>query len=735
MRGSNWCAFFGLQYGSVYQIKIYVSVVADNVRGNYIDDIRNSPDCYDETESIPFCLTQPVEYIGKPFNITTDFKRIDGTNDVTVYVTWQQPIHANPDTPLIFYTITWDSDNAGGDSFDFKNFTYEPAGFLTTSLLNPLQEDKNYNLTITAVVLDGDKQRFRSAEVSFSTYLLEIAAHTDDVSIYIIAGGIVGLFLFIFLVAILHRKAKRDQRDLRIFIPTDFQQETDAATKALADYPQYEIHRDDITWEKRIMLGSGHYGEVYKCKVQIMEESVDAAVKVPKQMAIGKELEDFVEEIKQIIKLGTHENVVRFLGYNTSSNPLMMINEFVQYGDMYSFLRKIKNKKAPKDDPIYNIERINQLEIAMQIAEGMAYISSKRFLHGDLAARNILIDKGLVVKITDFGLSHDIYERNYRRMKTDEALPWRWQAIETFTERKMSSKSDVWSFGVVLSEIFKFCDPPPYHTLPSEDLVNFLKLGKRMERPPDCPQYMYQIMMRCWDVDPSRRPTFNDLLYELKGQVGLHSSSMIPGENGNANLCKLYKPKRSHGLTDTGTSGSSFAGVEFIREPGSEESGTGGKEKKPEGPHALTDTSGSSLFDGIEFIREPDSEESGTGGKEKVTREHCSPDGNLRHRNSYVNYAFEDSVPIDDFELSGRRIVADSTSNEMEENADSLQLSTGRPNSNAVHEDFGFSAFDKEKTTGSSSTTTTGEYFISGEFIRETEDSGLTNESYEEQSI
>ncbi|XP_033126593.1 insulin-like receptor isoform X2 [Anneissia japonica] len=448
MRGSNWCAFFGLQYGFLYQIKIYVSMVADNIRGNYLKTVTKSPDCYDETESIPFCLTQPVEYTGKPFNITTDIERIDGTNDVNVYVTWQQPIHANPDTPLSYYGVSWESDDAGKKSIKFKNFTYVPTGFLTYMLPNPLQKDHNYTLNITATVVEGEYAKEGKRTVSFSTYLPTEAPgpsgnDVEDLYIYVIIGGIVVVFLSIFLVAILHGKAKRDQRDLRIFVPTDFQQETDFATKALADYLQYEIHRDDITWEKRIMLGSGHYGEVYRCKVQIMEESVDAAVKVPKQMAIGKELQDFVEEIKQIIKLGTHENIVRFLGYNTSSNPLMMINEFVQYGDMYSFLRKVKNKKAPKDDPIYNIERINQLEIAVQIAEGMAYISSKRFLHGDLAARNILIDKGLVVKITDFGLSHDIYERNYRRMKTDEALPWRWQAIETFTERKMSSKSDV----------------------------------------------------------------------------------------------------------------------------------------------------------------------------------------------------------------------------------------------------------------------------------------------------
>ncbi|XP_071943277.1 uncharacterized protein [Antedon mediterranea] len=605
---NHWREFKQLpEYGSTYRVTLYISEDVDEIRGKYITDIVSSPDCIDETASVEFCRNQTVGYIGKPFNITSDVQRINKTNDVAVSITWRQPIHIHPDIILYRYRIAWNDDAGSSNIMTLTNISYVPGEYITTQLETPLQEGNNYTLTISPVVgFDSDTTSFRgtSNKYMFNTYLPEVQAVTSSPIIeptleYVIAVA-VGLPLTALLVltitVALYRNAFKGTNKPDEFFPDG----TDSI-----GCPEYQMLRDNITWEKRVLLGQGYYGEVYKCKVQKDGISYDAAVKLPKQMAKPKEIDDFVDEIKQIIKLGRHENIVLFLGYNIDSTPLMLINEFVKYGDMYHFLRRAATKT--EQDPIYKLELINQLDIAKQVSNGMAYMTSKSMFHGDLAARNILIDEGLKVKITDFGLSIDIYGRNYHRLESLE-LPWRWLAIEALDDgHKVSSKSDVWSFGIVLTEIFRFCDPCPYENIKkSTELIDFLKSEKknRMDKPRGCPNEMYQIMLRCWSEDPSQRPTFEQLCSEI--QEILDSNKMdIP----KTNTCDLSKEHfGSHSSLNTTSLSCSR---EFIRQPGSDENATHSyKENKHSGSHSSANTM--SISGGREFIREPGSDESAT---------------------------------------------------------------------------------------------------------------------------
>ncbi|XP_071964164.1 fibroblast growth factor receptor homolog 1-like [Antedon mediterranea] len=228
----------------------------------------------------------------------------------------------------------------------------------------------------------------------------------------------------------------------------------------------------------------------------------------------------------------------------------MMVNEFVRYGDLFSFMQKIKNKKAPKEK-IYDIQPLDQLNMARQIARGMEYIASQRCVHGDLAARNILVDEDLVVKITDFGLSRDVYASNYVRLTKEAKLPWKWYSIEAMTgERKLTTKGDVWSYGIVLFELFTFCDPP-YPLIPSlSALVEFLESGRRMKQPVGCPDSVYSIMMKCWNTNPNKRPTFTQLVAEFEKLIGAESvSDYLPiFESGNVTLTnpKMEQLSRSN---------------------------------------------------------------------------------------------------------------------------------------------------------------------------------------------
>ncbi|XP_033109429.1 uncharacterized protein LOC117110746 [Anneissia japonica] len=532
---NNWKVFNGIQFGSTQTVTTYITRVEETqYRGPYFKVYPKSPDCYDETKSIEFCETQAVQYAGKPIEIKVlNMTLSDDEKEVTVTIRWRQPAHVNPDTPISYFLLEWYGEELTPNNLKIMDVEFEPSAYVTTELNKPLLVNTSYTLEITTVVMASmGNKRGLSREIVFITTSPVTVQPSDNgsntVTIVLIAVGSVILLAIVVLVFIWKMYSSRFERldkdddilDLDVIIPNH-----EKRRPTLIAYPAYEIARSDVSWTERKELGRGYYGEVYKCSALINGVPTEAAVKVPKQFATSTEIEDFIHEISLVIKLGDHPNLVRFLGCCTTSTPLMMINEFVRYGDMFSFMQKIKNKKAPKER-IYDIQNIDQLNIAKQIARGMEYIASQRCVHGDLAARNVLVDEDLVVKITDFGLSRDVYASNYIRLGKDAKLPWKWYSLESMTgERKLTIKGDVWSFGVVLFEIFTFCDPP-YALIPSlSALVEMLESGKRMSQPEHCPDAVYSIMMKCWDANPRKRPTFTKLIAEFDKLIGAESAS------------------------------------------------------------------------------------------------------------------------------------------------------------------------------------------------------------------
>ncbi|XP_046482601.1 vascular endothelial growth factor receptor 1-like isoform X1 [Neodiprion pinetum] len=158
---------------------------------------------------------------------------------------------------------------------------------------------------------------------------------------------------------------------------------------------------------------------------------------------------------------------------------------------------------------------------AWQISRGMQYLSAKKVLHGDLAARNILLSDNNVVKICDFGLSKSLREEENFTNNERGPLPVKWMAIESLRDRVFSTKSDVWSYGVVLWELFSLADTP-YHGIRPEYMCQTLIEGYRMERPKYAPQILYDIMLHCWKEEPSERPSFESLAWKISDMVDEH---------------------------------------------------------------------------------------------------------------------------------------------------------------------------------------------------------------------
>lgn len=264
------------------------------------------------------------------------------------------------------------------------------------------------------------------------------------------------------------------------------------------------------------------------------------AVKSIRDDATYEEKVEFIKEIevmKSIKRIGSHINIVNFLGCCTQNDPLCVIVEYCKKGNLRdylvtfrsnpdNFLRWWEDAEAlmssadPDDSESEDAARnmVSQtvlLSFSRQIAQGMEFLAANKCIHRDLAARNVLVTESNILKIADFGLARN---GEYYRKTSAGQLPIKWMPPEALFDQKYTEKSDVWSFGVVLWEIFTL-GGMPYSTIPHEDLYGKLMSGYRMERPPLAPESLYDTMKRCWNHFPDDRPEFSLLVLILERQL------------------------------------------------------------------------------------------------------------------------------------------------------------------------------------------------------------------------
>ena len=285
------------------------------------------------------------------------------------------------------------------------------------------------------------------------------------------------------------------------------------------------IDKEKITYVSQ--LGQGNFGVVFKGKaigVVDGKEEVEVAVKTLKEEAAAEMVSSFVEEAKLMFSFD-HPNILSIYGVCMDNFPYQMVFEYMDEGDLTQFLRSHASSTQRRilfpfsyhsrtesnfsNDPP-SLSKTQLLYISEQIASGMAYLSAKHHVHRDLACRNCLIKKDLTVKIGDFGMSRNLYSRDYYRINGQAILPVRWMSPEALIYGKFSVEGDVWSFGVVMWEIFSFA-LQPYYGISNEEVTEYIRKGQTLRRPDYCPMDIFKVMHECWNMEPTERPTFDEL--------------------------------------------------------------------------------------------------------------------------------------------------------------------------------------------------------------------------------
>ncbi|XP_041520471.1 vascular endothelial growth factor receptor 3 isoform X1 [Microtus oregoni] len=396
--------------------------------------------------------------------------------------------------------------------------------------------------------------------------------------VILIGTGVIAVFFWVLLLLIFCNMKRPAHADIKTGYLSIIMDPGEVPLEEQCEYLSYDASQWEFPRERLHLgrvLGHGAFGKVVEASAFGINKGSNCdtvAVKMLKDGATASEHRALMSELKILIHIGNHLNVVNLLGACTKPNgPLMVIVEFCKYGNLSNFLRAkrdtfspyaenspeqrrrframVEGAKADRRRP-GNSDRALLTRLLMgkggarraplvqeaedlwlspltmedlvcysfQVARGMEFLASRKCIHRDLAARNILLSESDIVKICDFGLARDIYKDPDYVRKGSARLPLKWMAPESIFDKVYTTQSDVWSFGVLLWEIFSLGASPYPGVQINEEFCQRLKDGTRMRAPELATPAIRHIMQSCWSGDPKARPAFSELV-EILGDL------------------------------------------------------------------------------------------------------------------------------------------------------------------------------------------------------------------------
>ncbi|KAL7405558.1 hypothetical protein ABVT39_003082 [Epinephelus coioides] len=422
-----------------------------------------------------------------------------------VFLRWPEPPH--PNGLILMYEIKFKLAAETEKHECVSGQMYHTQRGVRLSNLSP----GNYSVRVRATSLAGNGSWTHALDL----YVAERYENVLYAMIFVPIVIILVICLLVSMLVVLSRKRNSDRLGNGVLYASVNPEYFSAAEMYVPD--EWEVAREKITLSRE--LGQGSFGMVYEglAKGVVKDEpETRVAIKTVNESASMRERIEFLNEASVMKEFNCH-HVVRLLGVVSQGQPTLVIMELMTRGDLKSYLRSLRPKEQQWSSlSLPPLKKM--LQMAGQIADGMAYLNANKFVHRDLAARNCMVAEDFTVKIGDFGMTRDIYETDYYRKGGKGLLPVRWMSPESLKDGVFTTTSDVWSFGVVLWEIATLAEQP-YQGLSNEQVLRFVMEGGLLEKPQNCPDMLFELMRMCWQYNPKMRPSFVEIISSLKDEL------------------------------------------------------------------------------------------------------------------------------------------------------------------------------------------------------------------------
>jgi len=432
-----------------------------------------------------------------------------GNSSEVTFIRWLPP--ENPNERIVNYMLAWTKDTSQSNPYDkcialseINEFNITHNGVQKRVMEYKLTEEGEYYIRLKAVSLFDEgkwtKWQFVKVNSNRSGIILMIVLLFFFTLFTVMAstGGYV------------YYKRKREPHGGIWNVSSRNPEYIDTAEVYVVD--DWEVKREHIQMLEE--LGKGSFGLVYRgLFTHPTKGETPCAIKTVNEKSSYRQRIEFLHEASAMKDFKT-EHVIKLIGVVSQGQPALVLMELMENGDLKNYLRSLRPDSENNRErlPVPTLRQVMQM--AIEIADGMAYLSVKKLVHRDLAARNCMVSGDVVVKVGDFGMARDVYETEYYRKEGRGLLPVRWMAPESIKDGKFTSQSDVWSYGVVLWEMATLAEQP-YQGFTNDEVMKYVKDGHKMRRPEDCPDILFNLMSECWNNMPDDRPTFLQICQRL----------------------------------------------------------------------------------------------------------------------------------------------------------------------------------------------------------------------------